>query len=95
MKQIVEENKDRYFNDRVGENWIKTGFANLDDCFGGLEGGDVTARNREDGTSGACFIIELPLGKKHLKNNQIYSDNGETKKKQQRFRARQKTWELS
>ena len=39
-----------------------------------LHGGDVTARNREDGTSGACFIIELPLGKEHLKNNQIYSD---------------------
>ena len=52
-----------------------------------LHGGDVTARNREDGTSGACFIIELPLGKKHLKNNQIYSDNGETKKKQQRDAA--------
>lgn len=52
-----------------------------------LHGGDVTARNREDGTSGACFIIELPLGKEHLKNNQIYSDNGETKKKQQRDAA--------
>ena len=52
-----------------------------------LHGGDVTARNREDGKSGACFIIELPLGKKHLKNNQIYSDNGETKKKQQRDAA--------
>lgn len=52
-----------------------------------LHGGDVTARNREDGTSGACFIIELPLGKEHLKNNQIYSDNGETKKKQQRDTA--------
>lgn len=52
-----------------------------------LHGGDVTARNREDGTSGACFIIELPLGKEHLKNNQIYSDNGDTKKKQQRSAA--------
>ena len=52
-----------------------------------LHGGDVTARNREDGTSGACFIIELPLGKEHLKNNQIYSDNGKTKKKQQRDAA--------
>ncbi len=37
-------------------------------------GGDVYAHNREDGMSGACFIIELPLGKEHLKNNQIYSD---------------------
>lgn len=52
-----------------------------------LHGGDVTARNREDGTSGACFIIELPLGKEHLKNNQICSDNRDTKKKQQRGAA--------
>ena len=52
-----------------------------------LHGGDVYAHNREDGKSGACFIIELPLGKEHLKNNQIYSDNGDTKKKQQRGAA--------
>ena len=52
-----------------------------------LHGGDVYAHNREDGTSGACFIIELPLGKEHLKNNQIYSDNRDTKKKQQRGAA--------
>lgn len=52
-----------------------------------LHGGDVTARNREDGTSGACFIIELPLGKEHLKNNQIYSDNVNTGMKQQRGAA--------
>lgn len=52
-----------------------------------LHGGDVYAHNREDGKSGACFIIELPLGKEHLKNNQIYSDNGKNKKKQQRDAA--------
>lgn len=52
-----------------------------------LHGGDVYAHNREDGKSGACFIIELPLGKEHLKNNQIYSDNRDTKKKQQRGAA--------
>lgn len=52
-----------------------------------LHGGDVTARNREDGTSGACFIIELPLGKEHLKSNQIYSDYVDTGMKQQRSAA--------
>ena len=52
-----------------------------------LHGGDVTARNREDGTSGACFIIELPLGKEHLKNNQICLDNVGTGMKQQRGAA--------
>ena len=39
-----------------------------------LHGGDVYAHNREDGKSGACFIIELPLGKEHLKDSQINSD---------------------
>lgn len=52
-----------------------------------LHGGDVTARNREDGKSGACFIIELPLGKEHLKNNQIYSEYVDTGMKQRRSAA--------
>ena len=52
-----------------------------------LHGGDVYAHNREDGKSGACFIIELPLGKEHLKKNQICLDNVGTKKKQQRGAA--------
>lgn len=52
-----------------------------------LHGGDVYAHNREDGKNGACFIIELPLGKEHLKNNQICLDNVGTKKKQQRGAA--------
>jgi signal transduction histidine kinase/DNA-binding response OmpR family regulator len=52
-----------------------------------LHGGGVYAHNREDGKSGACFIIELPLGKEHLKNNQICLDNVGTKKKQQRGAA--------
>ena len=52
-----------------------------------LHGGDVTARNREDGTSGACFIIELPLGKEHLKDSQINSDYVVNGKKPQRSAA--------
>ena len=52
-----------------------------------LHGGDVTARNREDGTSGACFIIELPLGKEHLKDSQINSDYVVNGKKLQRSGA--------
>lgn len=52
-----------------------------------LHGGDVTARNREDGKSGACFIIELPLGKEHLKNNQIYSEYVDIGMKQRRSAA--------
>ena len=52
-----------------------------------LHGGDVTARNREDGKSGACFIIELPLGKEHLKDSQINSDYVVNGKKLQRSAA--------
>lgn len=52
-----------------------------------LHGGDVTARNREDGKSGACFIIELPLGKEHLKEKQIYSGYVDTGMKQRRSAA--------
>jgi hypothetical protein len=43
--------------------------------------------SREDGTSGACFIIELPLGKEHLKDSQINSDYVVNGKKQQRGAA--------
>lgn len=42
LKQIIADIKGKYFNEDVGENRIKTGFYNLDDCLGGLEGGDVT-----------------------------------------------------
>ena len=52
-----------------------------------LHGGDVYAHNREDGKSGACFIIELPLGKEHLKDSQINSDYVVNGKKQQRGAA--------
>ena len=52
-----------------------------------LHGGDVYAHNREDGKSGACFIIELPLGKEHLKNSQINSDYVVNGKKLQRSGA--------
>ena len=52
-----------------------------------LHGGDVYAHNREDGKSGACFIIELPLGKEHLKDSQINSDYVVNGKKPQRGAA--------
>lgn len=52
-----------------------------------LHGGDVYAHNREDGKSGACFIIELPLGKEHLKDSQINSDYVVNGKKLQRSGA--------
>lgn len=42
IKQIAAENKDKYFNESVGEGGIKIGLAQLDDALGELERGDVT-----------------------------------------------------
>ena len=35
----------------------------------------VTAMNRTDGQNGACFVITIPKGKGHLKDEQIVSDS--------------------
>lgn len=42
IKQIAVENRDKYFNESVGEGGIKIGLAQLDDALGELERGDVT-----------------------------------------------------
>lgn len=59
IKQIVEENKENYFNERVGENRIRTGFYNLDNCLGGLEGGDVTVVGARPGVGKSAFSANL------------------------------------
>ena len=59
MKQIVEENKGKYFNEQVGEDRIKTGFSNLDDCIGGLEGGDVTVVGARPAVGKSAFVANL------------------------------------
>lgn len=42
IKQIAVENRNKYFNESVGEGGIKIGLAQLDDALGELERGDVT-----------------------------------------------------
>ena len=42
IKEIVGENKDKYFNESVGEGGIRIGLSQLDDALGELERGDVT-----------------------------------------------------
>lgn len=59
MKQIVKECKDRYFNDHVGENLVKTGFYKLDDLLGGLEGGDVTVIGARPGCGKSAFVVQM------------------------------------
>lgn len=59
LKQIVTENKENYFNEHVGENLVKTGFYKLDDCLGGLEGGDVTVIGARPGVGKSAIVTQI------------------------------------
>lgn len=59
LKQIVKENKGNYFNEHVGENLVKTGFYKLDDCLGGLEGGDVTVIGARPGVGKSSIVTQI------------------------------------
>lgn len=59
MKQIVAENKGNYFNERVGDGLIKTGFYHTDDCLGGLEGGDITAIGARPGVGKSAIVTQM------------------------------------
>lgn len=59
LKQIVQENKGKYFNEHVGEGLIKTGFAELDDCLGGLEGGDITVIGARPGVGKSAIVTQM------------------------------------
>ena len=59
LKQIVEESKDKYFNENVGEGLIKTGFYKLDDCLGGLEGGDVTVIGARPAVGKSALVTQI------------------------------------
>lgn len=69
IKQIVGENKDRYFNESVGEGGIKIGLSQLDDALGDLERGDVTviAARPAVGKSALTTQIIENMAKKGLK----------------------------
>lgn len=59
LKQIVKENKGNYFNEHVGENLVKTGFYKLDDCIGGLEGGDITVIGARPGVGKSAIVTQM------------------------------------
>ena len=40
-----------------------------------MHGGRIKAMNRTDGQNGACFVVTIPKGKGHLKDEQIVSDS--------------------
>lgn len=59
LKQIVQECKENYFNEHVGEKLLKTGFYKLDDCLGGLEGGDVTVIGARPSVGKSAFVTQV------------------------------------
>ena len=59
LKQIVKENKENYFNENVGKNLVKTGFYKLDDCLGGLEGGDITIIGARPGVGKSAIVTQI------------------------------------
>lgn len=69
IKQIVGENKDKYFNESVGEGGIRIGLSQLDDALGDLERGDVTviAARPAVGKSALTTQIIGNMAKKGLK----------------------------
>lgn len=58
LKQIVEENRDKYFRD-IEKNLINTGFPALDDCLGGLEGGDVNVIGARPGVGKSAIVTQI------------------------------------
>lgn len=69
IKQIAAENKDKYFNESVGEGGIRIGLSQLDDALGDLERGDVTviAARPAVGKSALTTQIIGNMAKKGLK----------------------------
>lgn len=64
---------------------------NLCKAFVEMHGGSIKAYNRTDGTKGSCFEIRIPLGKEHLKPEEIAEEESNknieaTKKKTQASR---------
>lgn len=58
LKQIVAENKDNYFKD-IDKHLIKTGFWALDECIGGLEGGDVTVIGARPAVGKSAYVTQI------------------------------------
>lgn len=59
LKQIVKENKGKYFNDNAARKGIKTGFYKLDDCLGGLESGDVTVIGARPAVGKSALVTQI------------------------------------
>lgn len=59
LAQIVKENQENYFNDRVKKDLVRTGFYNLDESLGGLEPGDVTVIAARPAVGKSAFTAQI------------------------------------
>jgi len=58
LAQIVEENRDNYFVD-IETKKIFTGFSKIDDCIGGLEGGEVMVIGARPAVGKSAFVTQI------------------------------------
>ena len=58
--QIISEEKPRHFTD-AGEHGLNTGFPLLDNCLGGLEGGDIAVIGARPAVGKSAFVTQLML----------------------------------
>lgn len=59
LSEIVEMYKGNYFNVDVGKIGVKTGFAQLDECIGTLENGDVTIIGARPAVGKSAFATQM------------------------------------
>lgn len=82
LKDIVTEYKDNYFKD-LKKQLVKTGFYKLDDCLGGLEGGDICVVGARPSVGKSAIVTQIigevaKEGKKvgyfnlEMNENQVY-----------------------
>lgn len=58
LSQIMHENKDNYFKERVAPD-VNIGFNKLDDMLGGLEGGDMIVIGARPAVGKSAFVTQI------------------------------------
>lgn len=58
LAEVVEENKDNYFKE-IETKKIYTGFKSIDECIGGLEGGEIFVIGARPGVGKSAFVTQI------------------------------------
>ncbi len=79
---------ERFYQGHASQKQVGTGIGlNLSQSIVLLHGGTIKAANRTDGQQGSAFTVTLPLGKAHLRTNQLKAERAETTSKNQEVKA--------